>query len=143
MFLRPCLAAGVLPGLSHQEGLRGVRPQHLPPQPGLRRHVLVSRAHLSRRQRCGGGPGRPARCPVHGAPPGSSAEHPRPPPSSLALRPRRPPARPPELLVHWCDAEGIQPRLDNRRENPRIRHRTVPAGQCGAHTPSLPDYFCK
>lgn len=64
-----------------------------------------------------------------------------PPPSlsSLALRPRRPP----ELLVHWCDAEGIQPRLDNRRENPRIRHRTVPAGQCGAHTPSLPDYFCK
>lgn len=33
-------SARVLPGVSHQERLRGDRPQHLPPQPRLWRHVL-------------------------------------------------------------------------------------------------------
>lgn len=32
--------ARVLPGVSHQEGLRGGGTQHLPPQPRLWRHVL-------------------------------------------------------------------------------------------------------
>lgn len=33
-------SARVLPGVSHQERLRGDRTQHLPPQPRLWRHVL-------------------------------------------------------------------------------------------------------
>jgi len=33
--------AGVLPGLPHQEGLRGDRAEHLPPQPRVRSHVLT------------------------------------------------------------------------------------------------------
>ena len=40
--VRAPLAAGVLAGLSHEEGLRGVRPEHLPSQPRLRGHVLVA-----------------------------------------------------------------------------------------------------
>lgn len=33
--------AGVLPGLPHQEGLRGDRAEHLSPQPRLWSHVLT------------------------------------------------------------------------------------------------------
>lgn len=42
-FIEKCcffLAAWVLPSVPHQERLRGDRAEHLPPQPGVRRHVL-------------------------------------------------------------------------------------------------------
>lgn len=35
------LSARVLPGVSHQKGLRGDRAEHLPPQPRVRCHVLT------------------------------------------------------------------------------------------------------
>ncbi|XP_034495757.1 actin-related protein 3B isoform X2 [Ailuropoda melanoleuca] len=64
-----CLNARVLPGVSHQEGLRGVWPQHLPPQPRLRSHVLVSASTRSPGRvvlvsRCRRGPDKTA-APVH------------------------------------------------------------------------------
>lgn len=47
-------AAWVLPGVPHQEGLRGDRAEHLPPQPRLRSHVLTREAPESDRIEGGG-----------------------------------------------------------------------------------------
>ncbi|XP_029089728.1 actin-related protein 3B isoform X4 [Monodon monoceros] len=111
------LAAGVLPGLSHQEGLRGVRPQHLPPQPRLWSHVLVA-ALTPPFQWCRGRCAsvlqtrrRPA--PVHSAcavVPGSPA---KPSPRPASPRPPAPLSSPPELRVHRSNSGGIQLRLSD------------------------------
>ncbi|XP_032498577.1 actin-related protein 3B isoform X4 [Phocoena sinus] len=111
------LAAGVLPGLSHQEGLRGVRPQHLPPQPRLWSHVLVA-ALTPPFQWCHGRCAsvlqtrrRPA--PVHSARavvPGSPA---KPSPRLASPRPPAPLSSPPELRVHRSNSGGIQLRLSD------------------------------
>ncbi|XP_022432556.1 actin-related protein 3B isoform X3 [Delphinapterus leucas] len=144
------LNSGVLPGLSHQEGLRGVRPQHLPPQPRLWSHVLVA-ALTPPFQWCRGRCAsvlqtrrRPA--PVHSAcavVPGS--------PAKPSPRPASPPPPRPALLSTRTSSPQIQFRRNSAAtlrfvtENPRTRREIAPhPGQSmGLSTLFFPDYFCK